>query len=213
MLAPEAIAALQVRPRKNPVFRAMDCKRPGPVHVLPVAQVIAPVEEADAGQLVFRPAHEVVAPQGRKVRVVAGGVGWVHVELLLPAHQRPALVLAAHPPAHGVAAEKRGVAPGGDVGFEVIAHGSRPVFIVPYAQHEPVVVQQFGMPFEVGIGAVVERVASAFRPLDKVAFPAVEQPGQRTVEGDAMPLQAAAAVVAVEAVAAPVVVGTVGIGG
>ena len=94
----------------------------------------------------------------------------------------------------------------------MVAHRPRPVFVVPHAEHEPVVVQQLGMPFEVGIGAVVERVSGALRPLDEVALPAVEQPGQRPVEGDAMPLQAAAAVIAVEAVAAPVVVGVVGIG-
>ncbi len=95
----------------------------------------------------------------------------------------------------------------------MIAHGSGPVLVVPHAEHEAVVVQQLGVAFEIGVGAVVEDVSGGLRPFDEVPLPAVEEPGQRPAEGDAMPLQAAAAVVGVEAVPAPVVVGVVGIRG
>ena len=61
--AAEGVAALQVRAREQPVVGPVDGERPGAVHELPVAAVVAAPQEADAGERVLRPADEVVAPQ------------------------------------------------------------------------------------------------------------------------------------------------------
>ncbi len=82
----------------------------------------------------------------------------------------------------------------------------------PDAQHELVVLQQLGAEFEVGVDAVVERVAVRLGPLDERQLPVAELRRQRAVERHAAALDLVPAVVGVEAVPAPVGVGVVGVG-
>ena len=112
--------------------------REGPlaVHELAVAEVIAAVEEPDPGELILGPPHEVVAPEGRQGAVVVRREDRVLVEPLLPAGQGAAVLLAAHLPAAGIAAEECDVASPADERLEVVAHRGRPVFVVADAEDQ-----------------------------------------------------------------------------
>ena len=194
------------------MVRAVDGVSPAAVHELAVAAVVAAPQEADAGERVLRPADEVVAPQRREHLEVAAFVSRVVAERLLPARERPAVVLAADLPAAGVAAEERDVAAVADVLFEVVAHRRGPVLVVADAQHELVVLEQLRAEFEVGVDAVIERVAVLLGPAHERFFPVAELRMLRAVERDAAALNLVPAVVGVQAVAAPVRVGVVSVG-
>ena len=149
----------------------------------------------------------------REQLVVAGLVLRVVAEVLLPAREGAAVVLAAHLPAAGVAAEERDVAAVADELLQVVAHRRGPVFVVPDAEHELVVLEQFGAEFEVGVDGSSRGRSRSSRPT------ATNGSSQRRncelsgpVERHAAALDLVLAVVGVEAVAAPVRVGVVGVG-
>src|ERR1044071_9526225 len=95
---------------------------------------------------------------------------WVFAERLLPARQGPALVFSADLPAAGVAAEKGDVAAYFDELLEVVAHRRRPILVVPDAEHELVVREDFGVKLEVFVDGIVELVAGALGPLHEGEF-------------------------------------------
>ena len=212
VLAAELVAPLQPGPLEDPVVGAVGGEGSLAVHELAVAEVIAAVEEADAGELVLGPVDQVVAPERGERAVVARGEDRVLVVPLLPAGQGAAVFLAADLPAAGIPAEERDVAAPADERLQVVAHRGRPVLVVPDAEDELVRLEELGMELEVAVGAVVERVPVALGPGDERQLPLAELPFQRPVEGDAVSLEIGPAVVGVEAAAAPVVVGVVGVG-
>ena len=184
------------------------------VHVLAVALGVPAPEEADSGEGVFGTADEVVAPEGGKQAVTLSGlehgVGFV---ALLPAGEGVSTLLAAHLPAAGVAAEEGDVAPISNEGFEMIAHGSRPVFVVADAEDEASAFESVRVEFEIAAGREGEPNPVLLGPGDEGLFPFPEQAPGWAVKRDAAALDLVAAVVSVEAEPAPVVVSVVGVGG
>src|SRR3954466_1900126 len=101
--------------------------------------VITAPKKADAGQLVFRPVHEVMAPEGRQRGVApARAVDRVPGVILFPASQRLSAIFAAHLPATGVAAEERDVAALANELLQIVPHGCRPVFVVSDAEDQAI---------------------------------------------------------------------------
>lgn len=133
--------------------------------------------------------------------------------VLFPTGEGAAAVFAADLPAAGVSAEKGNVTTFADEGFDGVAHRSRPVFVVADADDESAVFEDVGVEFEITVGGEGERDIVFLGPGNEHLFPFSELAGGRTVEGDAVSLIFTEAVEGVEAEAAPVVVGVVGVGG
>mgnify|MGYP006079897127 FL=1 len=133
--------------------------------------------------------------------------------VLFPTGEGAASVFAADLPAAGVSAEEGNVTTFSDEGFDGVAHRSRPVFVVADADDESAVFEDVGVEFEITVGGEGERDIVFLGPGNEHLFPFSELAGGRTVEGDAVSLIFAEAVEGVEAEAAPVVVGVVGVGG
>jgi hypothetical protein len=214
VLASEGFAAFQAGALEDPMVGAVGGEGATAIHVLTVALVVTAPEEADSGEGVFGTADEVVAPESGKQGVTLSGlehgVGFV---ALFPAGECVSALLAPHLPAAGVAAEKGDIAPIADEGFEVIAHGGRPVFVVADAKDEAAVFENVRVEFEIAVGREGEPDPVLLRPVDEGLFPFPKQAPGWAVKGDAAALDLVAAVVSVEAEPAPVVVSVVGVGG
>src|SRR5262249_27867453 len=156
ILAPKLVAAFLVRPLEEPVVGAVDRELGLFVHELPVTLAVAASEEADPRELVLRPRHQVMTPEAAQERMLRGIViVRIALEGLFPADEGPAFLLGAHLPAACVAAEERDVAAVGHELFQMVAHQSRPVFVVADAEDELVMAEHFGMEFEVAVDGVV----------------------------------------------------------
>src|SRR5688572_23802877 len=90
------------------------------IHELAVAFVVATPKEADAGELIFGTANEVMAPGGGEKFVIAGRENGIEVVTLFPAGERGAVFLRAHLPAYRIAAEEGDVAAVGNELFETV---------------------------------------------------------------------------------------------
>src|SRR5439155_22455003 len=106
VLAAQQGAALQLGAHEDPMIRAVDRVSARPVlEQVEEAMVTAP-READASQLVLRPADQPMAPHAAEQLVLFAVVERVFAEVLLEARERPAVAFRAHLPEGRVAAEE-----------------------------------------------------------------------------------------------------------
>ncbi len=92
----------------------------------------------------------------------------------LVADHRPAVVLKAHLPPHGVAAQVHEAAAAGHVGLDALAHGPRPVLAVPADNDHIVGRQQVGDELQIVGRGIGQWIAGGLGPFDEVALPAIE---------------------------------------
>jgi len=214
VLSSDGVVAFDPGPLEDPMVGAVGREGAGPIHVLAVAFMVAPPKEAHSGQGVLGAPDEGVAPERREQCVVfPDSVNRIRMVVLFPTGKGVAAVFAADLPAAGVSAEEGHIATFADEGFEVVAHRSRPVFIVANADDELAIFEDLGVEFEIAVGGVSEWDPVVLGPGHEDLFPLTKKAGGRAVEGDAVSLVFAEAAVGVEAEAAPVVVGVVGVGG
>ena len=214
VLSSDGVVGFDPSPLEDPMVGAVGREGAGPIHVLAVAFVVAAPQEADSREGVLGAPDEGVAPERREQCVFfPGAVNRIRMVILFPTGEGAAVVFTADLPAAGVSAEEGHVATFADEGFEVVAHRSRPIFVVAHANDELATFEDVGVEFEITVGGVSERDPVVLGPGHEHLFPLTEKAGGRAVEGDAVSLVFAEAIVGVEAEAAPVIVGVVGVGG
>ena len=80
-------------------------------------------------------------------------------------------------------------------------------------QYQLIVLENLGVEFEVTVDGVLQLVTIGLRPSNKRRFPFFELRSQWPIERHAVTLKTIAVMVRIQAVAAPVGIGVVGVGG
>ena len=214
VFAADGIAAFEVGAFEDPMISAVGGEGAASIHELAVAFMVASPEEADSCQGVFRATDEVVTPEGGEeglaLSSLEDGIGFV---TLFPASESVSLIFTANLPAAGIATEEGDISTIADKRFEVVTHGSGPVFVVADTDDKTSIFENVRVKFEIAIGGEGERDPLPFGPGDEGLFPVSELAPWWPLERDAVALDLIPTVVSIEAEAAPVIVGVVSVGG